>query len=64
MASDTYASEDGLVGYQFKERPLVLCPSVGECLGQEVGMGGLEVEHGEAGGNKGRGLSEGDLERG
>jgi hypothetical protein len=36
-----YVAEDGLVGHQWEERPLVLCPSKGERQGQEVGEGGL-----------------------
>jgi hypothetical protein len=39
-----YVSEDDLVGHQWKERPLGLanfiCPSTGECQGQDVGVGG------------------------
>ena len=39
-----YESEDGLVGHQWKKRPIGLanfiCPSTGECQGQEVGVGG------------------------
>ena len=39
-----YASEDGLVGHQWKERPIGLpnftCLSTWECQGQEVGVGG------------------------
>jgi hypothetical protein len=39
-----YVAEDGLVGHQWKERPLGLanftCPSTGEHQGQEVGVGG------------------------
>jgi hypothetical protein len=39
-----YVSEDGLVGHQWKERPIGLanyiCLSKGECQGQEVGVGG------------------------
>ena len=35
MAPAAYVAEDGLVGYQWEERPLGLrffcCPSVGEC---------------------------------
>jgi hypothetical protein len=35
-----YVSEDGLVGHQWKERPIGLanfiCLSTGECQGQEV----------------------------
>ena len=37
-------SKDGLVGHHWKERPIGLanfiCPSTGECQGQEVGVGG------------------------
>jgi hypothetical protein len=39
-----YVSEDGLVGHQWKERPIgrvnFICLSTGESQGQEVGMGG------------------------
>jgi hypothetical protein len=39
-----YVSEDGLVRHQWKERPIVcanfICLSLGECQGQEVGVGG------------------------
>jgi hypothetical protein len=39
-----YVSEDGLVGHQWKERPIgranFICPSTGERQGQEVGVGG------------------------
>jgi hypothetical protein len=39
-----YVAEDGLVGHQWKERPIGLanfiCLSTGECQGQEVGVGG------------------------
>jgi hypothetical protein len=38
-----------------------LCPSIGECQGQEAGMGGLE-SRGRWGGD--RGLSEGKLGKG
>jgi hypothetical protein len=38
-----YVSEDGLVGHQWKERPIGLtnfiCLSTGEHQGQEVGVG-------------------------
>jgi hypothetical protein len=42
----TYVAEDGLLGHQWEERPLVLqrsyiCPSTGECQGQEARVGGL-----------------------
>ena len=44
MSLATYVSEDGLVGHQWKERPIgcanFICLSTGECQGQEVGMGG------------------------
>jgi hypothetical protein len=39
-----FESEDGLVGHQWKKRPIgrenFICPSTGECQGQEVGVGG------------------------
>jgi hypothetical protein len=39
-----YVSEDGLVGHQWKERPIgradLICLSTGEHQGQEVGVGG------------------------
>ena len=39
-----YLSEDGLVGHQWKERPIgcanFICLSTGERQGQEVGVGG------------------------
>jgi hypothetical protein len=42
-----YVSEDGLVGHQWKERPIGLanfiCLSTGECQGQEVGVVGKRV---------------------
>ena len=46
MALAAYVAEDGLVGHQWEERPLVfrrLYAPVqgGECQGQEVGVGGL-----------------------
>jgi hypothetical protein len=46
-----YVSEDGLVGHQWKDRPIgradFICLSAGECQG-------LEVEVGECGGVAGR----------
>jgi hypothetical protein len=46
-----YVAEDGLVGHQWEERPLgpvkVLCPSIEECRGPGMGVGGL--------GSKGKG---------
>jgi hypothetical protein len=39
-----FVAEDGLVGHHWEERPLgitnFICPSTGECQGQEAGMGG------------------------
>jgi hypothetical protein len=55
-----YVAEDGLVGHQWEERPLglvkVLCPSIGECQGQEAGVGGL--------GSRGRWEEIGNFQRG
>ena len=42
-----YESEDGLVGHQWKERPIdcanFICLSTGECQFQEVGVRGFEI---------------------
>jgi hypothetical protein len=51
MSLAVYVSEDGLVGHQWKERPIghanFICPSTGECQGQEVGVwGGRGMEGG------------------
>ena len=39
-----YVSKDDLAGHHWKERPIgqanVICPSTGECQGQNMGMGG------------------------
>ena len=44
MSLAAYVSEDGLVGHQWKERPIGLanfiCLSIGECQGQKGGVGG------------------------
>jgi hypothetical protein len=44
MSLAAYVSEDGLRGHQWKERPIgranFICLSIGECQGQEVGVGG------------------------
>jgi hypothetical protein len=44
MSLAAYVSEDGLVGHLCKEMPLgianCICPSTGECQGQEVEVGG------------------------
>jgi hypothetical protein len=46
MALVAYVAEDGLVGRSSMAGEAlgsvkVLCPSIGECQGQEVGVGGL-----------------------
>jgi hypothetical protein len=39
-----YVGEDDLLGHQWEERPIglanVICPSTGECQGQEVVVSG------------------------
>jgi hypothetical protein len=44
MSLAACVSDDGLVGHQWKERPIGLvnfiCTSTGESQGQEVGVGG------------------------
>jgi hypothetical protein len=49
----TYESEDGLVGHQWKERPIghanFICLSTGEHQGQEMGVGGRGVGGGACG---------------
>jgi hypothetical protein len=44
MSLAVYVVEDGLVGHHREERLLgianFICPSTGECQGQEVGVGG------------------------
>ena len=56
-----YVAEDGLVGHQWKERPIGLanfiCSSTGEHQGQEVGVGGLGEQDGGGGGRGYGGLS-------
>jgi hypothetical protein len=64
MALAAYVAEYGLVGHQWEERKAlgpvkkVLCPSIGECQGQEKEVGGL-VSRG-----RGVGFSEGKLGKG
>jgi hypothetical protein len=45
MALVAYLADNGLVGHQWKERPLVLlkiiCLIIGDCQGQEAGVGKL-----------------------
>ena len=52
-----YESEDGLVGHQWKERPIghanFICLSTGERQGQEVGVGGWGSGWGACGGLSG-----------
>jgi hypothetical protein len=47
MSLGAYVSEDGLVGHQWKERPIGLtnfiCLSTGECQGLGVGVGGYGI---------------------
>jgi hypothetical protein len=44
MSLAAYVEEDGLVSHHWEERPLgianFICPSTGECQGQEAGVGG------------------------
>jgi hypothetical protein len=60
MALATNVAEDGQASHQWEERPLVLCPSIGEGQGCEwEWVGG---EQGEGGGN--RGFSQGKIGKG
>jgi hypothetical protein len=61
MALAAYVAENGLVGHLWEERPLVLCPSIGECQDQEAGVNGL-VNRGRGEGDMG--FLEGKLEKG
>jgi hypothetical protein len=67
MAPAAYIAEDGPCWSSMEGEALgpvkVLCPSVGECQGQVMGVDGL-VEQGEGGRGKGWGLSEGKPGRG
>jgi hypothetical protein len=41
MSLAAYVAEDGLVGHHWEEWPLgIICPSIGELQGQEVGVDG------------------------
>jgi hypothetical protein len=55
MSLAAYVSKDGLVGHQWKERPIghanFICPSTGECQGQKVGVGGYGSREGGSTGN-------------
>jgi hypothetical protein len=57
MSLAAYVSEDGLVGHQWKERPIghanFICLSTGERQGQEVGVGGWGSGWGSVWGNFG-----------
>ena len=52
MSLAAYASEYGLVGHQWKERPIgfanFICLSTGECQGQEAELVGLGSRAGES----------------
>jgi hypothetical protein len=41
MALVAYLAKDGLVGGEVLDPVMVLCPSIGDCQGQEEGVGGL-----------------------
>ena len=45
LSLGAYVTEDGLVGLSMGGEALglskILCPSIGKCQGQEVGVGGL-----------------------
>ena len=44
MDPTAYVAEDGLFGHQWEERPVkALCPSIGECQGQEWEWVGWEA---------------------
>jgi hypothetical protein len=66
MALSSYVAEDGLVSHQWEERSFegpvkVLCPSIGECQGQEMGLDGLVARGREEGiGGFQRGKRKGD----
>ena len=53
MSLAVYVSEDGLVGHQWKERPIgradFICLSAGERHGWEVGVGGWRIVAGVCG---------------
>ena len=53
MSLAAYVPKDGLVGHQWKERPIgranFICLSTGERQGQEVGVGGQGVGSGGEG---------------
>jgi hypothetical protein len=44
MSLAAYVAEDGLVGHHWEEKPFgianFVCSSIGECQGQEAGVGG------------------------
>ena len=47
MAPAACVAQDGLIGHQRDEKPLVLrrflCPNIGECQDREVGVGRLDT---------------------
>ena len=58
MSLAAYVAEDGLLGHQWEERPLVLCsvPQYRRMPGPGMGVGGLK--------SRGRGERIGDFQRG
>jgi hypothetical protein len=65
MTPAAYVAEDGVAGHQGEALGSVkaLCPSVGECQGQEAKVGGL-VSRGRGEEIGGRGFSEGNPGKG
>jgi hypothetical protein len=55
MTLDAYVAEYGLVGGEALGPVKILCPSIGECLGQEAEVSGL--------GSRERGKRIGDFKR-
>jgi hypothetical protein len=65
VALAVYVAEDGLISHQLVGEALgpmkALCPSIGECQGQEWEWVGWEAGGGGGGGRGDRGFSEGKL---
>ena len=61
MSLVAYVAEDGQIGHQWDESHVkIICPSTGQCQGQEVGVGGLGRKM--AGGD--RKISDGETRKG